>query len=274
MYSAPQEATLTANGRRVHYWEYGVDQGFPVVLLHGGLGDAQANWQPLLETLGLSYHVTAVDLPGFNASQPLAPNTLEALLAWLDAFLDAKGFEAAVLVGHSLGALIVRLYAQRKPERVPALVLVNGGELPSSVPIARVLGKLPLVGGWMFSRLANTSISKAALTTLFYDPSQMADAYFHNVQHNKVGLARLMQLITTADYTNLNGKMLIPTLVIWGENDQLNSVNGGQRLARTINARFTAISECGHLPHLEYVDVFSAQIELFIKPFLRFARTF
>lgn len=274
MYSTPKEATLTVNGKHIHYWEYGVNQGSPVVLIHGGFGDAQANWQPLLETLGLSYHVTAVDLPSFNTSAPLTPNTLENLLAWLDAFLDARGVEAAVLIGHSLGALVARLYAYRKPERVPALVLVDGGELPSSVPVARVLGKLPLVGGWMFSRLANTSISKTALAALFHDVKQIPDTYFSNVQHHKSGLAKLMQLVTTADYTGIGGPLVIPTLVVWGERDQLNTISGGQRLAKALNAKFTAISDCGHLPHLEYVDVFSAQVELFVKPFVRSTNSF
>lgn len=274
MYSAPQEATLTANGKRVHYWEYGVDQGSPIVLIHGGFGDAQTNWLPLVETLGLSYHVVALDLPAFHTSDPLTPNTMTSLLSWLDSFLDAKGFDAVVLIGHSLGALVARLYALQKPERVAALVLVDGGELPASVPVARFLGTLPLVGGWMFSRLARTSISKAALMSFFHDPAQMTDRYYQNVQQGKNGLAKLMQLITTADYDGLDSPMLIPTLVMWGENDRINTVSGGQRLTKSINAKFTSINECGHLPHLEYVDVFAAQVELFIKPFMRSANPF
>ncbi len=269
MDTAPQEATLIANGKRVHYWEYGVTQGFPIILIHGGFGDAQTNWLPLIETLGLSYHVVAPDLPSFNTSEALTPNTIEQLLAWLDAFLDAKGFEAAVLVGHALGALVTRLYALKKPERVPALVLVDGGELPANLPVARFLGKLPLVDNWMFSRLAHTSISKSALKSFFYNPAQMTDSYYHNVQRGKRGLAKLMQLITTADYSGLNEKMLIPTLVIWGEDDRVNALSGGQRLAKTINAKLASINACGHLPHLEYVDVFVTQVELFIKPFVR-----
>lgn len=264
---ALQEAEVTVSGRRVHYWEYGAGHGYPVVFLHGGFGNARANWQDAMQTLGLSFHVIAVDLPGFGGSDPLDAVNIGALLRWVDGFLDAKQLEQAALIGHALGALIARLYAAAKPERVPALVLVSGGELPADVPMARLMANVPVIGTWVFARLAASSTSKTALQSCYVDRTQAAEAYVQQVQRDRPALARLMRAVAASRYENVSSKPPVPVLVIWGEEDCINPASSGERMAKGLHADFSPVASCGHLPHLESMDVFAAQVELFLHQF-------
>ncbi|MBW0119635.1 alpha/beta fold hydrolase, partial [Pseudonocardia abyssalis] len=88
------------------------------VLVHGAWHDGSC-WAPVVAELSARGHdAVAVDLPGDRPGATTADH--------LDAVLDAAGVDGrVVLVGHSLGGLVVPVAAQRLgPERVAALVLV------------------------------------------------------------------------------------------------------------------------------------------------------
>ena len=97
--------------------------GPPVVLLHG-LAASERMWGAAFDELGAHHHVVVPDLLGFGAS-PKPPGDYgpdehaAAVLATLD---DLDATEPAVVVGHSLGALIGIHLAVTHPERVAAVV--------------------------------------------------------------------------------------------------------------------------------------------------------
>jgi pimeloyl-ACP methyl ester carboxylesterase len=101
------------------------------------LGEPGRHWQPVLDQLGDLPTVT-YDRPGTGDTPPRpAPNPplpYSALADELAALLDERGITGpAVLVAHSLGSLIARVYADRHPDRVAGLVHVDG-----SLPQLRV----------------------------------------------------------------------------------------------------------------------------------------
>ena len=105
----------------------------PVVLVHGSFlgGWCWDEVTPLLEASGRE--VAAPDLPGHGADQtPLAEITLES---YVTRVLDAVDAQPApvVLVGHSMGGVVISEVAERRPDAVKALVylgayLLNDGE--------------------------------------------------------------------------------------------------------------------------------------------------
>ena len=60
------ENVIDVGGLPVHYWEGGAENGRALLLLHGGIGDAWANWSKVMPALAEDYHVFAPDLPGFG----------------------------------------------------------------------------------------------------------------------------------------------------------------------------------------------------------------
>lgn len=109
----PAGLALTARGR-----------GPDVVLVHGALGDYR-QWEPMGRALSRDYRVIAVSRRFHWPNPPPAGGvdyTFEAQSADLDALLQSLGGPAH-LVGHSYGAGVALLTAQRHPELVRSLVL-------------------------------------------------------------------------------------------------------------------------------------------------------
>ena len=84
--------------------------------------------------LARSWRVYALDVRGHGASDWSGPYTIEGLTADLAAFLDAMSLSRVTLMGHSMGAAPVYIFAARQPGRVSRLVLE---EPPPPWPRAR-----------------------------------------------------------------------------------------------------------------------------------------
>lgn len=99
----------------------------PLVLLHGLLGSGR-NWQTagagLAEAAG-GRNVWALDLRNHGKSPWHEVMNYDAMLADVLAWLDARGFGAVDLMGHSMGGKVAMALACRHPERVRRLVVVD-----------------------------------------------------------------------------------------------------------------------------------------------------
>jgi pimeloyl-ACP methyl ester carboxylesterase len=101
--------------------------GPEVVAVHGITATSRA-WVAVARSLDGRASLWAVDLRGRGASGALpGPYGMGVHTADLLAVLDSLGLDRAVLAGHSLGAYVVSRFAVEHPERVRALVLVDGG---------------------------------------------------------------------------------------------------------------------------------------------------
>jgi pimeloyl-ACP methyl ester carboxylesterase len=100
----------------------------PAVLAIHGITSTSRIWLATARALNDRAALIAVDLRGRGASSALPPPVgLGAHARDMLAVLDALGLQRAVVVGHSLGAYIAARLAVRHPDRVAALVLVDGG---------------------------------------------------------------------------------------------------------------------------------------------------
>jgi len=118
-----------------HVTEWGERHNRLIVFLHGW-GDVGSTFQFVIDELKQDWFVIAPDWRGFGESRANADSYwFPDYLADLDAILQIYSPDAAVrLVGHSMGANVATLYAGVMPERVSALVNVEGFGLPDSDP--------------------------------------------------------------------------------------------------------------------------------------------
>ena len=97
------------------------------VFVHGAQYDHSV-WA--LQSRYFAHHgfgVLAVDLPAHNRSGGAPLPTVDALADWLIALLDAARVTRALLIGHSMGALIALAAAARQPTRTVGLALLGAG---------------------------------------------------------------------------------------------------------------------------------------------------
>ena len=111
-------------GRRVHVTEEG--EGAPAVVILHGAGDSSASWIKVREALARRTRVLSFDRAGLGASDPGPAPHPDGSVEELRTLLEAVNVPGpVVLVGHSLGGLVARLFATRYPARVSGLVFVD-----------------------------------------------------------------------------------------------------------------------------------------------------
>ena len=115
----------TVNGTRLHYQRAGAGSP-PLVFVHG-FACAHEDWRHQVAAFAGRHCVVACDLRGHGASPgDAASSDIETFGADVAALLGALGLSGAVLVGHSMGTRVVLQAYGDAPERVAALVLVDG----------------------------------------------------------------------------------------------------------------------------------------------------
>ncbi|MBS0580583.1 MAG: alpha/beta fold hydrolase [Proteobacteria bacterium] len=124
-YAEPQRRLSLPGGRAINLLCEGT--GAPTVILEAGAGGSTLEWRKVQPAVAQFTQVCAYDRAGmgFSDAGPL-PRSADAVVADLEALLAAARLPPPyVLVAHSLGSYFARLYADRHPEEVAGMVLVD-----------------------------------------------------------------------------------------------------------------------------------------------------
>ena len=121
----PPGRMVDVGGRRLHLNMAG--QGGPVVILEAGIAASSLSWALVAKRVAEFTTVVTYDRAGFGWSDP-APHRPTALDCARDLAVLLENAEIRrpfVVVGHSFGGLIARIFEQIRPERTAGLVLVD-----------------------------------------------------------------------------------------------------------------------------------------------------
>ncbi len=227
--------------------------GPAIIFLHGA-GDQAGAWSKVAPLFTGKYRVIIPDLAGHGASDPKSgPLSVGTVLAGMEAVAAAQPGEV-ILVGNSLGGWVASLYAQRHPEKVERLVLVNGG---------------PLVGDRPDITLTPKTREEARKTiAAMFDPGsfQLPDYVLDDiVREAQTGpLMRLSQTAAEMPKYLLEGKLneiTVPVSLVWGESDHVLSLDYAKKMQSQLpNAQLVTLKRCGHAPQLECPKSFAATL--------------
>lgn len=146
-YPAPGRL-VDVGGYKMHL--YCTGQGSPTVILAAGLDDYSMVWSLVQPEVARTVRVCSYDRSGLGWSETSPdPRTSENMVKELHTLLvNAKEENSFVLVGHSFGGALVRLYAHKYPTEVAGMVLVDAApdDLFLRIPLWRnaIDGKLGL----------------------------------------------------------------------------------------------------------------------------------
>ncbi len=166
----------------------------------------------------------------------------------------------AVLVGHSMGGAITIEVALARPELLAGIVLVGSGARLRVTPIIRdeVKRDYPhaaeVIAEWAYSPRADAKLKTASVRELLEVPAAVTHGDF--------------QACDAFDRMEEIGRILLPTLVVCGEEDRLTPVKYSQYMKDRIpNARLVIIPEAGHSVMLEKPEELNAALRSFISDF-------
>jgi pimeloyl-ACP methyl ester carboxylesterase len=249
------QQTIAIEGRQAKYWIGG--SGQPLVLMHGGLGDAQQHWAPLFEPLSQHFLVLAPDLPGFGVSAPLPMPSYQNYLNWLQLLLGMLNIGGPLsLMGNSFGAALSRFFAAENTGYVSRLALINGGALFNPPGCLRPLIRLPILSNPIVDLIRRQAYSVDGLKRAIADEKLLTPEFVANAQAASIGFVAALRQIALTTPPALRTPTC-PTLVIWGEQDRLSPVENGRRVAAEINgAKFVVIPRAAHMPQIEQPQAF------------------
>jgi pimeloyl-ACP methyl ester carboxylesterase len=123
---ASTASAATVDGMKIHSSSAGSGKT-TLVLVHGWTCDS-SSWAAQVPALAKKYRVLTLDLPGHGQSESPRDGkfSMDLFARAVEAVRAEAGSEKIVLVGHSMGAPVIRQYARLFPQRVAALVAVDG----------------------------------------------------------------------------------------------------------------------------------------------------
>ena len=100
-------------------------KGQAIILLHGFLGNMSV-WNPIAEGLKKSFRVIRIDIPGHGKSPAIGyVHDMEMLAEMVMVLVKKLKLRKVCLVGHSLGGYLALAVAEKYPDNISKLVLIN-----------------------------------------------------------------------------------------------------------------------------------------------------
>ena len=273
-YGGADARYVEADGMRIQYRVSGPEDAPVLVMIHGTSASLHT-WEPLRARLGDRYRILAYDQPGHGLTgpHPQRDYTFRGMGSALKAVLDAETIDRAVLVGNSMGGWVAWRAAIDMPERVSALVLIDPSGEPYDEKAASNLGFRLLTSP--IGRLAMQHITpRAAVKASLHDTvsvdsivtDAMVDQYWELLRYPGNRQAAGDQFTAKReDVSGRLGEISVPTLILWGEEDQLIPVSSAAFFeARIPGATAIIYPGVGHLPMEEVPAEVARDIDAFL----------
>jgi len=226
----------------INYTQYGNGEGKDIVLLHGW-GQNIEMMMPLGNNLD-NFHITILDLPGFGkSSEPTKPLTIYDYKDILKKFLDKLNIDNPIIMGHSFGGRVAIAYASC--EKVEKLVLfgspcIREERKSTKEKVLKKLKKIPgmdKLGEYMKKYIGSTDYKNASPI--------MRETLVNTVNE---------------DLSECAKKIEVPTLLIWGTNDEAAPIEDAKKLEKLL--KDGALIELAGYTHYAYLEALGQVINI------------
>jgi 3-oxoadipate enol-lactonase len=264
----PASAPMKTSDDRFGYEAAGDPATPPLVFLHG-IGGAARAWRGQIEAFSDRYRTLAWDMPGYGGSAPLPAISMATLADALQDFLRAVGAVKPILVGHSIGGMIVQQWLTKYPDVAGAIVLAQ---------TSPAFGKAD--GDWQKEFIgARLGPLDRGETMVSLAPSLVKELVGDDPDVRGMELARdCMAAVPEASYRacmlallgfdqrNALKNIAVPTLVLSGSRDKNAPAPMMAKMATYIpSATYVELEGAGHLVNLERPAAFNAALDSFLK---------
>ncbi len=261
---------------QVHYRDQGVQSdSVPLILLHG-MSSSLNTWDSIVFYLANHRRLISLDLPGFGLTGPSPENmyNFDYYNKFIDSFTRRLQLTKFTLVGNSMGGSIAWNYALFNPAVVDKLVLIDAAGYPKrgeSGSLGFKIASTPVINNILLFATPKALVRKS-LETIYFDQSRVTDAQverFHDMAIREGNRAAALLIFKgsfgTSQFKGKIKEIKTPTLVLWGEKDNLISVENAYQLNQDIKgSKLEVYPNVGHVPMEEVPERVAKSILDFI----------
>ncbi|MFZ4671941.1 MAG: alpha/beta fold hydrolase [Flavobacterium sp.] len=252
---------------KINYTDHG--SGKETLLFLHGFILSTASWDNIVKNLDTSkFRIICIDVFGFGFSdKPLnADYSIEKQAKIVNDFLINLNIDTITIISHSYGgviALYLTFLSLKKENNIciKKQVLIDVPAFENSRPIFLKVLNNSFLSFISLKLIPANLLAKYILKSTFYDFEKAKRnhlnryTFFLKMRHIDEAMVQMAKQILPdriddlmLSYSSIN----FPVLIIWGENDNLISLDFGKKLSHEIkNSAFEIIPKCGHVPHEE-----------------------
>ena len=236
-------------------------EGSALLLLPGWMNTLH-NFDELVLRLLSDYRIIRLDLPGFGGGTETPPLNwhIADYASFVKAFIEKIGLDSYMLVGHSFGGRI-------------AIKGVGEGILwPSQLVLIASAG---IAKHRTFRNRVLTLFAKVGKAFLYIPPlvfwrTQLRRKLYRLLKSDYFAAGPLSHVYLNAIREDLQDdarKISVPTLLVWGTDDQMVPLSDGKRFTELIKgSKLEIISGIGHSLHRERPEEIAKLIHTFLTP--------
>ena len=266
-YLTSESRFIAVNGLRVHVRILG--KGEPVFLLHGSFASLHT-WDAWQQAMSPYYQTISLDFPGHGLTGPdslkrYGIKDYSKLVQELAEELELIQYHVA---GNSMGGAVAMQLASDYPKNILSLNLIDAAGAPAGNPMladSSAQKKTNSGGGWIFQVARHPIFSKLLLscTPKFLFEMNMKQVYGDDTKVTEEVTTRYYELMlregnrqATLDRLSQPRtsdiqyeRLTMPTLILWGAEDQWIPLAQGKRLKEAIpGANLVILDGVGHVP--------------------------
>jgi len=236
-------SVYVATGGRAHL------EGRPWALFLHGAGFDHTAWALQSRWLAFrGWNVLSPDLPGHGRSSGAPLTSIGAMADWAIAVLDAVNADAAVLIGHSMGALIALDVASRFPTRVSRLLLIGAaGRMPVHPDLLSAAEQnhhdaIDMVNLWGHGQQAGIGGSRAPGVWMVGAAERILERAAPDVLFRDLSACNAYDGLANA------AEVTAPALLVSGERDMMTPVRNARALAAALpHSEVRVVAGAGHM---------------------------
>lgn len=255
---------LEHKGIQVFYTDQGY--GKPIVLLHGFL-ESSNMWTPLIPDLLKTHRVITIDLLGHGLTGCLGyVHSMELMAETVNAVLNHLNIEKKTIIGHSMGGYVALAMAEKKPNSMQGLCLMNSTFLPDSEERKMLRTRANLMAQTNFDNLVRMSFTNLfSLKSKETHKQELEIALTEALKTSVQGyMAANEGMKLRTDKTQLFRTLPTKKLLIIGKKDPILDADSVKKQLKGTDVDIVELTE-GHMSYIENKEELTYNIMHFIE---------
>lgn len=261
------ESVKLENGIDIAYDSQGSGER-TVILIHG-YSFAKEVWSRTMPHLSEDWRVIAYDIRGFgDSTKPESGYDYPTMAEDLRLFMDALEIDEAVLIGHSMGGILIQDFTVTYPERVTGLVLANV-HARNRPPLGMNDDFQATIDAWGDAE-TNREIFEG-FTPVFFKPENLEEGDLDelismNVKSGTAALKQALETIFTTEAMSAETweNISMPVLIAATTNDVIPCGTEGWLLDSLPRSDIAIFKRVGHTPMWEKPRAFAEAVNDFL----------